>query len=111
MPEAIAASDIVVVPQRDTPAAQAQFPLKITDGMAMAKPILATRVGDIPQILGNTGYLVDPSSPTQLAAEITHIFANPAEAIDRGRRARERCREHYSLEAMSHRLAPVLENC
>ncbi|MEP0911608.1 glycosyltransferase [Leptolyngbya sp. GB1-A1] len=111
MPEAIAASDIVVVPQRDTPAAQAQFPLKLTDGMAMAKPILATRVGDIPQILGNTGYLVDSSSPTQLAAEITHIFANLAEAIDRGRRARERCREHYSLEAMSHRLAPVLENC
>lgn len=108
MPEAIAASDIVVVPQRDTPAAQAQFPLKLTDGMAMAKPILSTCVGDIPHILGDTGYLVDPGSPDQIAAQITHIFANPAEAIDRGLRAREQCKTHYSIEAMSRLLAPLI---
>ncbi|MCF3606804.1 glycosyltransferase family 4 protein [Planktothrix agardhii 1033] len=59
MPEVVAAAHVVVVPQRDVPAAQAQFPLKLTDGMAMAKPILATKVGDIPEILGETGYLVE----------------------------------------------------
>ncbi|NEO28372.1 MAG: glycosyltransferase family 4 protein [Kamptonema sp. SIO4C4] len=32
MPEIVAAAHIVVVPQRDTPVAQAQFPLKLTDG-------------------------------------------------------------------------------
>jgi glycosyltransferase involved in cell wall biosynthesis len=56
MPEIVAASHVVVVPQRDTPVAKAQFPIKLTDGMAMAKPILATRVGDIPEILSETGY-------------------------------------------------------
>ena len=43
MPEIVSAADVIVVPQRNTPAAQAQFPLKLTDGMAMAKPILATQ--------------------------------------------------------------------
>ncbi|NER84751.1 MAG: glycosyltransferase family 4 protein, partial [Leptolyngbya sp. SIO1D8] len=38
MPSHIAAAHILVVPQRDDPATKAQFPLKITDGMAMAKP-------------------------------------------------------------------------
>ena len=63
MPAVIAAADVIVVPQRDTPAAQAQFPLKLTDGMAMAKPILSTYVGDIPEILGDTGYLVKAGAP------------------------------------------------
>ena len=39
--------------------ARAQFPLKLTDGMAMAKPVLSTRVGDILEILSDTGYIVD----------------------------------------------------
>jgi glycosyltransferase involved in cell wall biosynthesis len=109
MPELIAAAHLIIIPQRNTAATQAQFPLKLTDGMSMAKPILSTRVGDIPQILGDTGYLVDPGSPEQLAAQIIHIFAHPAEAIDRGQRARQRCKENYSLEAMSRQLTLVLQ--
>lgn len=108
MPEVIAAADAIVVPQRDTPAAQAQFPLKLTDGMAMAKPILSTRVGDIPTILGDTGYLVDPDSPEQLAAQIAWIFAHPAAAAAQGERARRRCVEHCSIDTMAALLSKVI---
>lgn len=111
MPGAIAAADVVVVPQRNTAAAQAQFPLKLTDGMAMAKPILATRVGDIPEILGDTGYLVDSSSPAQLAAGIQQIFADPAAAAANGLRARARCISRYSIDAMATPLAIALKSC
>jgi glycosyltransferase involved in cell wall biosynthesis len=109
MPEVIAAADVIVVPQRDTPATHAQFPLKLTDGMAMAKPILSTYVGDIPDILEDTGYLVDPNSPEQLAAAIEHIFIHPEEARDRGQKARTRCVNYYSIEAMSKQLSQVIE--
>lgn len=109
MPEVIAASDVVVVPQRDTPAAQAQFPLKLTDGMAMAKPILSTRVGDIPLILGNTGYLVDAESPDQLAVQIQQIFSHPEAAAMQGQRARQRCIEHCSIDTMAATLSTVIE--
>jgi glycosyltransferase involved in cell wall biosynthesis len=108
MPEVVAAAHIIVVPQRDTPAAQAQFPLKLTDGMAMAKPVLATRVGDIPEILSDTGYLADPGSPEQLAQQIQWIFDHPDEANQRGRDARVRCVDRYSLAAMSLALAKVM---
>ncbi|MBK4729557.1 glycosyltransferase family 4 protein [Oxynema sp. CENA135] len=101
MPAVIAAADVIVVPQRDTPAAKAQFPLKLTDGMAMAKPVLATRVGDIPEILGDTGYLVDPHAPQQLARAIETIFEDFAAAANRAGRSRERCVKLYSFEAMS----------
>jgi glycosyltransferase involved in cell wall biosynthesis len=108
MPEIVAAADVIVVPQRDTAATRAQFPLKLTDGMAMAKPILASRVGDIPTILGNTGYLVDPDSPEQIATTIQSIFADPVSAAYKGALARQRCAEQYSIEAMADRLADVI---
>ncbi|HEY9653009.1 MAG TPA: glycosyltransferase family 4 protein [Coleofasciculaceae cyanobacterium] len=108
MPELIAAAHIVVVPQRDTLATKAQFPLKLTDGMAMAKPILSTRVGDIPEILGDTGYLVDPDSPEQLAQQIQWIFQNLDVANAQGLQARERCIKHYSIDTMAVILSDVI---
>lgn len=108
MPNIVAAAHVLVVPQRDTPAALAQFPLKLTDGMSMAKPVLATHVGDIPEILGGTGYLVDPESPEQIAMQLSAIFQDLAAANRKGRKARERCIEHYSIAAMANRLQEVL---
>ncbi|NES05523.1 MAG: glycosyltransferase family 4 protein, partial [Okeania sp. SIO2F4] len=102
MPEIVAAAHIVVVPQRDTPEAKAQFPLKLTDGMAMAKPIIATKVGDIPEIVGDTGYLVEPSSPEQIAAQIELIFNDLTAANSQGIKARERCIKYYSIDAMAN---------
>jgi glycosyltransferase involved in cell wall biosynthesis len=104
MPKLVAAAHIVVVPQRQTPAAQAQFPLKLTDGMAMAKPILATRVGDMTTILGDTGYLVDADAPDQLATQIRHIFSQYSDALRLGQAARERCVKHYSIDTMANSL-------
>lgn len=110
MPEVLAAADIVVVPQRDTLTARAQFPLKLSDGMAMAKPVLSTRVGDIPEILGDTGYLVDPSSPEQIAEQIELIFENLEQAYQKGQQARERCIKQYSLETMASTLSQVISS-
>lgn len=110
MPAVLAAADVVVVPQRNTAIARAQFPLKLTDGMAMGKPVLSTRVGDIPAILGDTGYLADPDSPAQLAAQLQQILDHPDEAQRRGQRARDRCVALYSLDQMAIALRAVLEN-
>ncbi|MEA5600854.1 glycosyltransferase family 4 protein [Nostoc sp. UHCC 0252] len=108
MPDLVAAAHIIVVPQRDTAETRAQFPLKLTDGMAMAKPVLSTRVGDIPKILGDTGYLVEPASPEQIAEQIQLIFQNLESANQRGIKARERCVEYYSIEAMASTLKSVI---
>ncbi|EKV01258.1 glycosyltransferase [Leptolyngbya sp. PCC 7375] len=111
MAEVVAAAHVVVVPQRDTSIARAQFPIKLTDGMAMAKPILSTMVGDIPKILGDTGYLVAPCAPDQLAQMLQTILDNPKQAAERGRLARERCIQHYSVNAMAETLGPLIQQC
>lgn len=101
MPSVVAAAHAIVVPQRDSITSRAQFPIKLTDGMSMAKPILATRVGDIPKILQDTGYLVEPQNPQAIAETIQQIFDRLDLAEARGRQARQRCIEYYSLQAMA----------
>lgn len=110
MPEVVSAAHVLVVPQRDNPIARAQFPLKLTDGMALAKPIISTRIGDIPEILGETGFLVDPESPEQIADRIEFIFDHYDEALARGREARKRCVELYSFETMAVNLTDAIAN-
>lgn len=109
MPAIVAAAHAIVVPQRDTPETRAQFPLKLTDGMAMAKPVIASRVGDIPELLASTGILVDPSSPEQLARAIRQVVDQPNWAIALGQAARQRCLARYSLEAMAEGLAAIVQ--
>jgi glycosyltransferase involved in cell wall biosynthesis len=110
MPEVVAAAHAVIVPQRNEITAQAQFPLKLADGMAMSKPIIATRVGDIPEILGDTGFLVEAKKPDQIQAALAQILDDPVAAQLRGARARERCVKHYSLDALAATLTQSIQS-
>jgi glycosyltransferase involved in cell wall biosynthesis len=110
MPNAVMAAHVVVVPQRESLTALAQFPLKLSDGMAMGKPIISTRVGDIPEILGDAGYIVDPSSPEQIADQLQHIFQNWDEAVAKGQQARQRCIQHYGVKSMGQGIQTVINN-
>jgi glycosyltransferase involved in cell wall biosynthesis len=109
MPGVVAAAHVIVVPQRDTPVARAQFPMKITDAMAMAKPIISTRVGDIAEALDGAAYLVAPSAPQEIAGALETIFASPDEAARRGAEARRRCEAIYSTRAVAEIMRGILE--
>ncbi|MGK7932428.1 MAG: glycosyltransferase family 4 protein [Microcystaceae cyanobacterium] len=108
MPEVVSAAHIITIPQRQTLTASAQCPIKLSDGMAMAKPIIATNVGEIPNVLGNTGYLVESSSPQQIADQIEAIFHDYDQGLALGQQARERCIKYYSLTAMATALEKAI---
>ena len=108
MPEVVAAAHAIIVPQRDEATANAQFPIKLTDGMAMAKPIISTKVADIPEILADIGYLVKPRSPEQLAAMISEVFNHLDSANVRGLKARERCIASYSTTARATTISRLI---
>jgi len=109
LPEYLAASDILLVPQRRTTDSVGQMPAKLFDAMAMGKPIIATRVSDITEVLGDCGYLVDPDKPDQLADAIRYILDHPEEAQRRGQEARERCKRLYDIGVMEAKLRELIE--
>jgi glycosyltransferase involved in cell wall biosynthesis len=109
LPLHLAAADVVVIPQRKTSDTVGQMPAKIFDAMAMAKPIVSTRVSDIPDVLGDTGYLVEPGNVQQLAEAINHVFNHPEEALLKGKKARERCVARYDIKVMEKGLLELVE--
>jgi glycosyltransferase involved in cell wall biosynthesis len=79
------------------------FPNVILEAMALGKPILATRIGAIPEMLGeNTdepcGLLVSPQSINELRDAILYLFKHPEIARTYGDRARKKVMGVYSME-------------
>ena len=107
VPEFLAMSDVTVIPQKRNLASVGQLPAKVFDAMAMAKPIIATNVSDLPEILDGCGWTVEPESPEQLARAIQHIIDHPEEAEQMGRKARQKCIENYSWDAMEKILVNI----
>mgnify|MGYP001034947355 CR=1 FL=1 len=109
VPEFLAMADVVAIPQRKNFATIGQMPAKVFDAMAMAKPIIATNVSDLPEILNGCGWIVEPENPKQLAKSIQYVLDNPKEAKEMGQKARKKCIEKYSWDAMEEILLKVFK--
>lgn len=108
LPSLLCAADIIAVPQLDREPSRYQMPMKIFEAMAMAKPIVASAVSDIPQTLGTCGRIVDAGNAKQLQAAITHLLEHPHAAEALGRRARARCLSRYSIEKIGAQLSAIV---
>jgi glycosyltransferase involved in cell wall biosynthesis len=109
MPGLLAACDAVCLPQRDTPFARAQIPAKVFEAMAMAKPIVATAISDLPDILRGAGILVPPGDPAALAEALRALAASPEVRASLGGEARRRCLLRYTWDVMAETLRTVVE--
>ncbi len=76
--------------------------------MALGKPIVATKVGGVPELLGNgqAGILVPPGDSAAIAEAVSTLLCDPARACALGEAGRRRA-SRYSAEAMVSALAQV----
>ncbi len=109
IPRFLAAADIVALPQRNVPFAQAQVPAKVFDAMAMAKPIVATAVGDLPRILDKCGVIVSPGDIWSLSEAIRRLVTQPTWARHLGELARQQCMRLYSWNVMERSLSTIID--
>jgi glycosyltransferase involved in cell wall biosynthesis len=76
----------------------------LLDAMDRALPIIASRVGGLPEIIrdGENGILIDPRSPDQLEAAILSLYDDPDLRRSMGARGREFSHD-FTAEAMAQR--------
>lgn len=109
MPKWLDLADLFVLPLKDNLLAQSQMPCKVFEAMAMAKPIIASRVSDLPLVLEGCGYLVLPEDAKALANQIHHVLSHPAESEKMGLLARSKCIREYSRDVVKEQLIGVIE--
>jgi glycosyltransferase involved in cell wall biosynthesis len=95
--QAFALARAVVVPSRAE-----SMPYIVLEAIAAGLPLIATRVGGIPEIFGSeSGRLVPSGDVERLANAMAATAASPADARYAAGRLREAIRTHFSVEAMA----------
>jgi glycosyltransferase involved in cell wall biosynthesis len=86
-------------------------PLAVMEFMESARPIVATRVGGVPDLIedGVNGLLVDPGDEAGLAAAIRRLLDDPEAARRMGEAARERRRSEFTVDVMVRRFESLYE--
>jgi len=74
----------------------------LLDAMAAARPVVATRVGAVPEVVadGETGLLVESRSPDALATALARVLGQPDLARALGAAGRRRVEREFSAERM-----------
>lgn len=106
IPDLLAALDVAVLSSD-----YEGSPLALMEYMRAGKPVVATRVGGVPELAqdGTTGILVAPRDPEGLAAAVGALLSEPERAAAMGRAGAERCRREFSIEATARRVGALYE--
>lgn len=85
--------------------------LVLLEAMAAGRPVVASRVGGIPEVVVDeeTGLLVPPEDPRALAAALERLLADPALARRMGEAGRQRVAALFSARRMAEQTAALYE--
>jgi glycosyltransferase involved in cell wall biosynthesis len=77
------------------------LPRVALEAMATGTPVIASRVGGIPELIqdGETGFLIPPGDEDALADRMRRLLENPKEARETGERARASAGRFFSTES------------
>jgi glycosyltransferase involved in cell wall biosynthesis len=86
------------------------MPLAVMEAMASGLPVIATRVGGIPDMIeqGESGWLVAPNDFSDIAARLEQVLATPGELERMGRSARARAVDRMALADTVDGIAQLL---
>lgn len=109
VPEYVAAADIAVATFEDNEITRCKSPLKVAEYMAAGKPIVASRMGEVPRMLEGCALLVPPCSVQGLVEAIERYLQEPALRESHGDAARRRAQETYNWPATAQSLLKAYE--
>jgi glycosyltransferase involved in cell wall biosynthesis len=97
-PDVYAACDMIVIASLRTEAS----PIVLREAFASGRPVIATKVGDIPEIIENrqNGLLIEPGDSHALATAIMEFISEPELAARCAMNGLRYANEHFSFDKM-----------
>ena len=97
-PDVYAACDMVAIASLHTEAS----PIVLREAFASGRPVIATKVGDIPEIIEHrrNGLLIEPGDSKALAAAILEFISDPKLATNCSANGLRYANEHFSFDRM-----------
>jgi glycosyltransferase involved in cell wall biosynthesis len=112
VPALMASADIAVAPYTNQGGPLWLSPLKLYEYMASGTAIVASRMGQIAEVIadGRNGVLVAPGDPDALAAALVRLLGDAREREALGSQAREDATRRHSWTAYIERLEQIFED-
>lgn len=111
LPTAYRQLDLLVMPSRETTTWREQFGRSGAEAMACGIPVIGTRTGSIPELLGEDGVLFPPDQPDDLAQHILSLRDDREKRKHLSAYGRSRVMQHYSWRQIAYQLAESFEDC
>jgi len=111
MPRILSTADIVIVPFPNNEISHAASPLKLFEGMAMEKPIIASRVSGIEEIIsdGENGLLADPENINEWIEKVEILVNSENLSARIGKNARKTVEEKFDWSILALQYENVLK--
>lgn len=95
--------DVLVVPSLPTPGWLEQFGRVVVEAMASGAPVIASRSGALPEVIGPAGIVVEPNQPGEIAAALTEL-TEPRRWRELRAAGLDHCRQYsWKAVALEHR--------
>ncbi len=98
LPYYYSACDLAAAPSLYEPAS-----LAVLEGMACELPTIASRIGGLPEMVGNCGIYTEPKSPRSLANALAQVLSDPKRAAQMGKMGRRRVAKNNSWNKIAKR--------
>lgn len=108
VPSILGAMDIYICPSVKGEV----MPFVVQEGMAAGLPIVASRIGGIPEMIedGISGLLVSPGSVSELSDALLKLISEPNMRHAMGERARARMASDFTMESYINNIISVYES-
>lgn len=102
--------DIPCVVRAPSAFADRGFPFKLGEYLASGRPVVASRVSDVPAYLADreSAMLVEPGSASGIESALRYLLADEARALALGRAGREVAAAHFAAEGNGRRLLDLI---
>ena len=109
IPLYVAAADVAVATFEDTPQTRCKSPLKIVEYLAAGKAIVASKMGEVPRMIGDAGILVEPGNAEQIADGALRYLDSPELTKEMGKKARLSAETEYNWGVTAENLLTAYE--
>jgi glycosyltransferase involved in cell wall biosynthesis len=110
MPTHLAASDILLLPLRDSIANRGRWPNKLGEYLAMGRPVVANPTGEVGELLQRTGAgVLAGAEPEAFGSAVAEMLMDPERRAELGGRARQVAEDELDYAKLAGRLLAVYE--